>query len=86
MQACLGPKVKENERNIVEVTSFDHKQDKVSACVCSLKINSNEDVSLGDLTIFPPAIFKLIEGQLFVLWNWPNASLSRTLLNDFFLC
>ena len=62
-QACLGPNAKENERNIVEVTSFDHQQEKVQVNICSLRAGLQEDVGLSDITIFPPAVFKLIAGS-----------------------
>lgn len=62
-RACIAPGAKDGERNLVEVTSFNHKQEKVEACICSLRSGSQEDVALADLTIFPPAIFKLIQGN-----------------------
>nr|CAB3264427.1 nucleoplasmin-like protein ANO39 [Phallusia mammillata] len=62
-RACLGKGAKDGERNLVEVTSFDYQQEKIEACICCLRGGGQEDVSLGDLTIFPPAIFKLVEGS-----------------------
>jgi len=54
---------KENERNIVEVTSFDHNQEKVQVNICALRAGLKEDTELSDITIFPPAILKLTEGK-----------------------
>uniref|UniRef100_H2ZNA0 Nucleoplasmin core domain-containing protein n=1 Tax=Ciona savignyi TaxID=51511 RepID=H2ZNA0_CIOSA len=62
-RACIAAGAKQGERNLIEVTSFNHKQEKVEACICSLRGGAQEDVALADLTIFPPAIFKLIEGN-----------------------
>ena len=53
---------KENDRNIVEVTSFDHNQAKVQVSICSLRSGLKEDTSLSDITVFPPAVFKLVQG------------------------
>ncbi|CAK8675818.1 nucleophosmin-like [Clavelina lepadiformis] len=62
-RACMGVGAKDGERQLLEVTSFNSRQERVEACFCSLRGGSQEDVNLSDLTIFPPAIFKLIEGN-----------------------
>ena len=54
--------MKENERNVVQVTSFDFKQSKVQGNICSLRTGLNESIGLSDITVFPPAVFRLVEG------------------------
>jgi len=62
-RACLGVGAKQNERNIVQVTSFNYQQKKIETCICSLTLPTNECDGLTDVTIFPPAIFELVEGS-----------------------
>lgn len=62
-RACLGVGAKTNERNIVQVTSFNYQQKKIETCICSLTLPTKECDGLTDVTIFPPAIFELVEGS-----------------------
>merc|ERR1712136_275375 len=62
-RACLGVGAKENERNIVQVTSFNYQQKKIETCICSLTLPTKECDGLTDVTVFPPAIFELVEGS-----------------------
>ena len=41
----------------------------MEACICSLRSGLKEDENLSDLTILPPAIFKLIAGKYFLVFH-----------------
>nr|XP_039260037.1 nucleophosmin-like isoform X1 [Styela clava] len=60
--AVLGPGAKDG-RNLVEVTTFDSEQNKIKAIVCALTAGKDENRTLGDLPLFPPANFTLVEGS-----------------------
>ena len=47
MQACLGAKAKEGERNVVEMTAEDENGQEVTHTIISLCVGRTEQVRLG---------------------------------------
>merc|ERR1712156_559009 len=61
-QACLGIKAKENERNVIEVTTEDDNGKKISCAIVSLRVGFVECMHL-ELGFTNPVKFVLKEGN-----------------------
>merc|ERR1712156_921890 len=61
-QACLGIKAKENERNVIEVTTEDDNGKKMSCAIVSLRVGFVECMHL-ELGFTNPVKFVLKEGN-----------------------
>merc|ERR1712156_953648 len=61
-QACLGIKAKENERNVIEVTTEDDDGKKISCAIVSLRVGFAECMHL-ELGFTNPVKFALKEGN-----------------------
>merc|ERR1712156_491103 len=61
-QACLGIKAKENERNVIEVTTEDDDGKKISCAIVSLRVGFAECMHL-ELGFTNPVKFMLKEGN-----------------------
>lgn len=62
-RATLDADCNDESRHVIQIISLDHEDKRIEGTLCSLNLNSNCSVSLGDLVISPPTAFKLIKGE-----------------------